>query len=474
MITLLEARAQATVKGGAWRRQALTPSIRRDGAPYDPHLDRFLADLPLNGVRSQHNLRSYAYDLVVWVRFLDEACGKTVWQATRDDVHAYHRARRHDDATHRISAASWNRAIATLDKLYRWAIEEGLVAQSPFTYRDVWRRMPSGRGRTITVTRNQAYERAAKRSDLKFITIEDYRRFRDVGLIGLEVDGSARVGARDRNGSRNALFADLLITTGLRLEEASSLLAVEIEEAICASIGGDRQVAFRLPAALTKGDKGRTIRIPASLLARLRSYLDVERALAVGKFKTRGGIKRMPPALTCTIDAGRIEIATPRGEWKPLRLDTVTPDERRRLVIHDTDGTPDQPAALWLSEVGLPVAPNTWEVTFTRASRRCQATGHSCDVHPHQLRHGFAVHMLALLIRERFGDARKDQDLSGAAYRRLLGDPLQQVQRLLGHSSIATTYIYLDHLAGCQDTVDAAVEELLSGIETPRDTRAAA
>ena len=152
----------------------------------------------------------------------------------------------------------------------------------------------------------------------------------------------------------------------------------------------------------------------------------------------------------------------------------MTPDERRRLVIHDSDGRPVEPAALWLSEVGLPVAPNSWEVIFTRASRRCQAAGLPYDVHPHQLRHSFAVHMLALLIRQRFGDAHKDQDLSGAAYRRLLGDPLQQVQRLLGHSSIATTYIYLDHLAGCQDTVDAAVEELLSGIETPQHTRAAA
>jgi site-specific recombinase XerD len=477
MITLLAAGARGAVQSGnaaAWSRQALAPSIRRDDAPYDPHLDRFLADLPLNGVRSQHSLRSYAYDLLVWVRFLDQACGRTVWQATRDDVHAYHRARRHDGAAHRISAASWNRAIATLDKLYRWAVEEGLVAQSPFTYREVWRRMPSGRGRTITVTRNQAYERAAKRSDLTFITIEDYRRFRDVGLLGLEVDGNARLGARDRNGSRNALFADLLITTGLRLEEASSLLAVEIEEAVRAGSGGDRQVAFRLPAALTKGDKGRTIRIPASLLSRLRSYLEVERAVAVEKFKTRGGIKRMPAPLSCAIDDGRIEVNTSNGERKPLRLDTVTPDERRRLVIHGSNGTPFEPAALWLSEVGLPVAPNSWEVIFTRASRRCHAAGQHYDVHPHQLRHSFAVHMLALLIRQRFGDAHKDQDLSGAAYRQLLGDPLQQVQRLLGHSSIATTYIYLDHLAGCQDTVDVAVEELFSGIQPPQHTKAAA
>jgi integrase len=82
--------------------------------------------------------------------------------------------------------------------------------------------------------------------------------------------------------------------------------------------------------------------------------------------------------------------------------------------------------------------------------------------------------MLALLIRDRFGEVSKNEDLSGSAYRRLLGDPLQQVQRLLGHSSLATTYIYLEHLAGCQDTVDAAVEELLSGIETPPGLKVAA
>jgi len=228
-----------------------------------------------------------------------------------------------------------------------------------------------------------------------------------------------------------------------------------------------------LSAGLTKGDKGRTIRIPASLLSRLRSYIEIERAVAVEKFRMRSGIKRIPGALPCILNAGRIEVATAGGEHRPVRLDTVTPDERRRLVNHSRDGTPAEPAALWLSEVGLPVAPNSWEVAFSRASQRCQAAGLACDVHPHQLRHSFAVHMLALLIRQRFVEAHEDQDISGAA-RRLLGDPLQQLQRLLGHSSIATTYIYLDHLADCQDTVDAAVEELLSGIETPQQIEAAA
>jgi site-specific recombinase XerD len=389
MITLLEHRASLTTEGTApkgWSRQAHVPSIVRDGEPYDLHLDRFLSDLPLSGVRSPHSLRSYAYDLLVWVRFLDEVRAKTVWQAMREDVDAYHRARRHDEAANRISAASWNRAIAALDKLYRWAVEEELVKQIPFTYRDVWRRLPSGHGRTITVARNQAYERAAKRSDVKFITIEDYRRFRDVGLLGLASDGNERPGARDRNGSRNALFADLLIATGLRLEEASSLLAVEVKEAVRTSADGDKQVAFRLSAGLTKGSKGRTIRIPASLLSRLRSYVEIERAVAIEKFRTRNGIKRIPGALTCGLNAGRIEVTTASAERRLVRLDTVTPDERRRLVIHGPDGSPAEPAALWLSEVGLPVAPNSWEVAFTRASRRCQAAGLACDVNPHQLR----------------------------------------------------------------------------------------
>lgn len=467
MITLLERRAlpaEGGVASAGWSRRSQVPSIQRDGSTYDARLDQFLADLPLNGVRSQHSLRSYAYDLLVWVRFLDEARGKAVWQASRDDVDAYHRARRHDDAANRISAASWNRAVAALDKLYRWAVEDGIISQSPFIYRDVWRRMPSGSGRTITVTRNQAYERAAKRSDVKFITIEDYRRFRDVGLLGLAVDGSERKGARDRNGSRNALFADLLVTTGLRLEEASSLLAVEIGEVMRTSADGDKQVAFRLPPALTKGDKGRTIRIPASLLARLRSYIEVERANAVAKFSSRNGAKRIV-GINVGVDNGTIQVTAKDGTRSPLRLDTVTPDERRRLIISDANSAPIEPAALWLSEIGLPVAPNSWEAVFSRASRRCLDAGLAFDVSPHQLRHSFAVHMLALLIRQRFSDVASGDDLSGAAYRRLLGDPLQQVQRLLGHASLATTYIYLDHLAGCQDTVDAAVDELLSGIE---------
>ena len=126
----------------------------------------------------------------------------------------------------------------------------------------------------------------------------------------------------------------------------------------------------------------------------------------------------------------------------------------------DSDGTPNEPAALWLSEIGLPVRPNSWEVVFARASSRCRSFGLDINISPHQLRHTFAVHMLAMLIQHRVRDAALPAGpMEG--YRQILGDPLQQVQRLLGHASLTTTYIYLDHIATRADTVDAAVEDMI-------------
>ena len=147
------------------------PIILRDGAVYDADLDRFFLDLPLNGVRSPHSLRAYGYDVVVWLRFLAEARGKTVWSAEHADVAAFHRARRRTDAGFRISATSWNRSVAALEKLYRWAEREGLVASTPFTHRDVWQRGHGGR-RARVAARNDAYEQAAKQSDVRFISLD--------------------------------------------------------------------------------------------------------------------------------------------------------------------------------------------------------------------------------------------------------------------------------------------------------------
>lgn len=438
------------------------PMILRDGDLYDAELDRFFLDLPLSGVRSPHSLRAFGYDIVVWVRFLAAARGKSVWDADRDDVDAYHRVRRRDDARFRISASSWNRAIASLDRLYRWGAREGLVSEQPFTHRTVWRRGHGGR-RSQLAARNDAYERAAQRSDVRFISLEDFHVFRNVGLRGVASDGAPRPGARDRNGTRNALFADILVSTGLRLEEASYLLAHELQ-ALQRGCSAGRQVWLELPSALTKGDRRRRVLVPTRLVQQVTAYIAVERSVAAAKFLSRSGwlainrpifISRPGAGSTLTLQGG--------GR---LSIDRLTPDERGRLIICDETGAPCEPAVLWLTEVGQPVLPNSWEAAFARASRRCADAGFPLRVSPHQLRHTFAVHMLAMLIQQQLR-ATTTPDGTMEGYQKLLGDPLQQVQRLLGHASLATTYIYLDHVASQTDTVDGAIEALLARISAP-------
>ncbi|WP_315860436.1 site-specific integrase [Rhizobium leguminosarum] len=436
------------------------PRIVRDGKLYDPDVDRFFLDLPLNGVRSRHSLRAYGYDIAIWLRFLADARDKTVWKADRKDVEAFHRARRRGEPGSRISAASWNRSVAAMDKLYQWGVRQGLLSSSPFSHREVWRRNRR-RGHGQVVARNDAFEGRVKRSDIRFVTLEDFRRFRDVGLRGLNPDGAERPGARDRNGLRNALFAEMLVVTGLRLEEASFLLASEVD-ALPVPGSSIRQTWFNLPAGLTKGERRRAILVPDGLLQRLRTYIRVERKHAVAKFKARQGwnlIER--PIFVRRPVAGTASLVLADGRTVPLEV--FSPDERERLVICDPGNAPTEPAVLWLTEVGQPVRPNSWEVAFARACRRCQTNGFPIDISPHQLRHTFAVHMLAMLIQRQLeGTSSAISTGPAEGYRRLLGDPLQQVQRLLGHASLETTSLYLDHIATRADTVDTAVAELLA------------
>jgi integrase len=92
---------------------------------------------------------------------------------------------------------------------------------------------------------------------------------------------------------------------------------------------------------------------------------------------------------------------------------------------------------------------------------RCRTLGIDLDVTPHALRHTFAVHMLSMLIREQIGAVLADgppDEPGSAAYRRMIGDPLQKLQRLLGHASIASTYIYLSSLEESRALVEAAAE----------------
>ena len=55
-----------------------------------------------------------------------------------------------------------------------------------------------------------------------------YIRFRDVGMRGMALDGSLDAGFTGLTGMRDGLFADLLVSTGMRRVEASHLLLTDL------------------------------------------------------------------------------------------------------------------------------------------------------------------------------------------------------------------------------------------------------
>jgi hypothetical protein len=124
-------------------------------------------------------------------------------------------------------------------------------------------------------------------------------------------------------------------------------------------------------------------------LCRCDAYIAVERAAAVAKFARRRGWEAIDRPIFIHRPSFRPRALHLVGGGT-MDMEVVTPDERARLVICADDGTPCEAAVLWLTEVGHPVLPNSWEAIFARASRRCTDAGIPVRVSPHQLRHSFA------------------------------------------------------------------------------------
>lgn len=143
-----------------------------DGS-YDVELNRFFRELDGWGVRSPNSIRAYAWDLVLFGRFLaGRRGGKSVWQAGQEDLRAYRRARR-SGGPGSVSAGTWNRFIAALDKWAEWAVYEKLIEAPPFRYADVTVWTPHGPVRMRVNTERDPGEESGP---VRFLPYEDYLR----------------------------------------------------------------------------------------------------------------------------------------------------------------------------------------------------------------------------------------------------------------------------------------------------------
>lgn len=424
-----------------------------DGS-YDLELNRFFRELPSWGVRAPNSIDAYARDVMLFCRFLYEARGgKPIWACDGADLRAYKRSRLGAEGPARVKTSTWDRSIAALDKWVAWSMDAGLLEHEPFRYVDKTVLTPAGL-KQIRV--NAESEPDADARPIEFVAFEDYLLWRDVGLRGELPEGGPDPRWRGRNGERNALFADVLIYTGMRLGEASSLLLPELPQPDGGRVAGE----VRLSRAVAKRRKARSVFLTRRVVRRLHQYVEIERDELVTRWHRAG--RYIDGANAVLVGrTGNRGLYLPEGgrRWS---YDTMNAEDRQRLHYADARGQPGGPLWLWLGEAGAPMQRESWQTVFRRANERCARFGIPIEIHPHTLRHCFAVQMLGLLLRQtlRALGEREDRHLTREQIRRLLiGSPMRKLQLLMGHKHESTVYAYLDVLDEAQEIVLAALAE---------------
>jgi integrase len=108
------------------------------------------------------------------------------------------------------------------------------------------------------------------------------------------------------------------------------------------------------------------------------------------------------------------------------------------------------------------------EGDLPRGESSCRSAGVDLWVHPHSLRHSFAVVALEQLQRGHIANQADQNPDQRRTYSMIFGDPLDWVRRRLGHRSVVTTQIYLDALAELE--METRMMIVPDEWEDPRDT----
>ncbi|MFJ2264439.1 tyrosine-type recombinase/integrase [Streptomyces sp. NPDC087844] len=427
------------------------PFVLGANGSYDVHLNRFLRELPSWGVRADNSVMAYARDVTLFVRFLETSRrGKRIWDCDGEDLRAYKRVRLWTDGPQAVSVGTWNRSVAALDKWVAWSLDAGLLPRAPFRYVDKTVMTPAGPRRVHV---NAEMESDPQDEPLRFVAFEDYLLWRNVGLRGELPEGRSDSRWRGRHGERNGLFADVLVHSGMRLGEGASLLVPEVPP-----LSGPGEI--RVAGAVAKRGRGRRVYLPPRKVRQVHHFLAVERDAIVVQCAAAGGFPGWSDARQVA-RAGRYALLA-QGAQRSWPYARISPTERRRLAWDDSGVVSGEPLWLWLADDGRPLQSAAWQAAFRRANERCTSFGLGIEVHPHTLRHTYAVYMLGLLLRQAvraLGQPLKGPLARSELRRLLVGNPMRTLQLLLGHAREATVYVYLDVLDEAQEIVLGALAQ---------------
>jgi site-specific recombinase XerD len=399
-------------------------------------VNRWLQELPVSGAPAERTWRVYADVLRPWMEFLVEAdvglFGRQEELRAVLSAYAGHRLCSGPLAA-RWQPSTWNLHTNVLGAFYRWATAEGHASAEPFTYATA-RRVAEGAVREYR--RNLAKVRAPKpHTTIKYLEAEFVRLFvRALG--GLRPDGAADELFRGRYLERNAAVGELVAASGLRRREFMHLLVYEVPG--LPARRSDVPVLFPVGHGVAKGSKQRTSWIDYDVLARVHDYINLERVAAVHGSGWRPLAGEPLVVTEPDWEGGRINGV--RRSWR-----TLTAVERLQLVASDGGS-----CLLAVQADGSPFV--DWPTVFRRTSRRVRERFEPRFplVHPHRLRHSFAIHTLEKLVSGYYRQAAAlvaDADAdAGLALYLTKADPLAVLRDLLGHSSVTTTELYLRRL----------------------------
>lgn len=406
-------------------------------------VNRFFASARMRNRAASTN-RRYARSLKTWINFL--ASRSEDWdQATEDSILTFMNWRLFDPANPKpVRGNSWSVDLAAIAVFYEWASRH---ISGPNLGFELAGASSGERGSSGQANPYSFRASSVRNADVKWLSPNAYRLWRNVGLLGLTSEGSERSRWRPRSQSRDSAFTDGLYSSGLRIGELSSLLLDELSPE-AARLSGRRYATRTLPSAVTKSNRSRTYWMGVDALNAISIYVDTERADAARRAQHAGTYEQLPGAsiIEESLPDKRELVITPLhgGEKRRLFLDNINPDARRLLFIRDGDHV--APAHVWLNEDGTPRSHRSWYAAFRRANKRVLKAGISnLACHPHMLRHSFALrwYAVARLSWERkwaWEDHQLTQD-----FRYQFGDSWSLVQTMLGHSNVSTTKnVYLE------------------------------
>ena len=276
----------------------------------------------------------------------------------------------------RFEAATWNRHVSVLSSFYQWAAAEGYAGAVPFSY-------AQAQVRYGDVRRDAQVNLARRRVPHRHVRIRyleaDFAELFIGALGGLGPDGMPDGGYRGRELARNAAAGKLALASGLRRQEFSYLLVYEVPP--LPSSPGRLPVPFPVPAGVAKGRKYRTTWTDYASLEAVHQYAGLDRAAAAGGSPWRPPRQWGEPLVVSEPDGrgGRVN-------GRRVRWDQLGPGQRRRLVAPEGGS-----CLLAVRSDGGPFT--AWESVFTRASDRIRRRFEPRfpHVHPHRLRHTFAL-----------------------------------------------------------------------------------